>query len=128
MFQQITEGISISVEVFFNSQDSNPVLGLYAFAYKVSIENFANFPVQLLRRHWYIFESNGGFREVEGEGVVGQQPVLEPGEHFEYISGCSIKTDIGKMRGTYQMVNLMNRKLFTVNIPEFQLVAPFKNN
>ena len=128
MEQQITEGISITVEVFYNKDQSNPLLNEFTFAYKVSIDNYSNFPVKLLRRHWRIFDSNGSYREVEGEGVVGQQPMLEPGESFQYMSGVSIKTDIGKMSGTYQMENMLNKKLFKVQIPEFDLVSPDKLN
>lgn len=128
MEQQITEGISITVEVFYNKEQSNPMLNEFTFAYKISIDNYANFPVKLLRRHWRIFDSNGSYREVEGEGVVGQQPLLEPGESFQYISGASIRTDIGKMSGTYQMENMLNKKMFKVHIPEFDLVSPDKLN
>jgi ApaG protein len=128
MVQQITEGISITVETFYNKDQSNPLLNEYTFAYRVSIDNNSNFPVKLLRRHWQIFDSNGMYRDVDGEGVVGQQPILEPGEAFQYISGASIRTDMGKMVGTYQMENMMNKKLFTVQIPEFDLIAPYKMN
>jgi ApaG protein len=128
MVQQITEGISIIVETFYNREQSNPLLNEYTFAYRVSIENTSNFPVKLLRRHWHIFDSNGSHREVDGEGVVGQQPILEPQESFQYISGASIRTDIGKMNGTYQMENMLNKKLFTVHIPAFDLIAPYKMN
>ncbi|KXK42034.1 MAG: ApaG protein [Bacteroidetes bacterium OLB11] len=128
MQQQITEGISITVEVFYNKEQSNPLLNEYTFAYRISIDNLADFPVKLLKRHWRIFDSNGSVREVEGDGVVGQQPVLEPGESFQYVSGASIKTDMGKMSGTYQMENLTNKKLIKVHIPEFELITPFKLN
>lgn len=128
MVQQVTEGISITVETFYNREQSNPLLNEYAFAYRVSIENNSNFPVKLLRRHWHIFDSNGSHREVDGEGVVGQQPILEPQESFQYISGASIRTDIGKMNGNYQMENMLNKKLFTVHIPSFDLIAPYKMN
>lgn len=128
MVQQVTEGISITVETFYNREQSNPLLNEYAFAYRVSIDNLAHFPVRLLRRHWHIFDSNGSYREVEGEGVVGQQPVIEPGSSFQYVSGASIRTEMGRMAGTYQMENMENKKLFTVQIPEFDLVAPQKMN
>ena len=126
MVQLITEGISITVETFYNNEQSNPLLNEHAFAYKVSIDNFSNFPIKLLRRHWQIFDSNATHREVEGEGVVGQQPILEPGESFQYMSGVSIRTEIGRMLGKYQKENMMNKKMFSNNIPEFELVAPHK--
>ena len=128
MIQQITEGISITVETFYNHQESNPMMNEYSFAYRVSIDNFSNFPVKLLRRHWHIFDSNGSYREVEGEGVIGQQPVLEPGDSFQYMSGAVIRTDMGRMVGNYQMENMLNKKLFEVQIPEFDLIAPYKMN
>lgn len=128
MEQQITEGVSISVEVFYNKEHSNPVLNEFTFAYKISIENLAQFPIKLLRRHWKIFDSNGSFREVEGEGVVGKTPVIEPKEIFQYISGVSIHSEIGRMSGTYQMENMHNKKILKVNIPEFQLISPDKLN
>ena len=128
MVQLITEGISITVETFYNNEQSNPLLNEHAFAYKVSIDNLSNFPIKLLRRHWQIFDSNATHREVEGEGVVGQQPILEPGESFQYMSGVSIRTEIGRMLGKYQMENMLNKKMFSINIPEFELVAPHKLN
>ena len=128
MVQHITEGICISVEVFYNPEKSNPFLNDFFFAYKVSIDNNSNLPVKLLRRHWHIFDSNGMYREVEGEGVVGVQPVLEPGESHQYLSGVNLRTDVGRMIGHYQMENMMNKKLFQVRIPEFDLIAPFKLN
>lgn len=128
MIQQITEGVNITVEVFYNREQSNPLSNEFTFAYKISIDNYANFPIKLLRRYWKIIDSNGSIREVEGEGVVGQQPVLEPGESFQYMSGASIRTEIGKMYGRYQMENMLNKKLFDVNIPEFDLISPHKLN
>jgi ApaG protein len=128
MVQLITEGISITVETFYNNEQSNPLLNEHSFAYRVSIDNFSNFPIKLLRRHWQIFDSNATHREIEGEGVVGQQPILEPGESFQYMSCVSIRTEIGRMLGKYQMENMLNKKMFSINIPEFELVAPHKLN
>ena len=128
MVQLITQGISITVETYYNYEQSNPFLNEHAFAYKVTIDNFSNFPVKLLRRHWQIFDSNATHREVEGEGVVGQQPILEPGESFQYMSGVSIRTEIGRMLGKYQMENMLNKNMFSITIPEIELVAPHKLN
>lgn len=128
MVKQITEGVSITVETFYQEDQSNPMNSEYLFAYRITIENQSSVPVQLLRRHWFIVESNGTKREVEGEGVVGEQPILQPEESYQYISAANTKSDIGKMFGTYQMENLFNKTLFTVAIPEFQLIAPFKMN
>jgi ApaG protein len=107
---------------------SSPIDAIYLFAYRITIENFSEIPVKLLRRHWYIIDTNGTYREVEGEGVVGQQPVIEPGKSYQYVSAANLKTDIGKMYGTYTMQDMYSQKLITVQIPEFQLIAPFKRN
>lgn len=128
MTSLITEGVQVSVETFYQEDYSNPLQSEYMFAYRVEIENYNSFPVQLHRRHWFIFDSNASRREVEGEGVVGVQPVILPGETYRYVSGCNLKTEIGRMVGTYQMENLNTRELFTVQIPSFDMVVPYKNN
>ncbi|GDX42848.1 protein ApaG [Bacteroidota bacterium] len=128
MTSMITEGVQVSVETFYQEDYSNPMQGEYMFAYRVEIENYNSFPVQLHRRHWFIFDSNATRREVEGEGVVGVQPVILPGETYRYVSGCNLKTEMGRMVGTYQMENLDTREQFTVQIPSFEMVVPYKNN
>jgi ApaG protein len=128
MVSKISEGIEISVETFYQPDYSNPMSAEFMFAYRISIENHNNFPVQLQRRHWHIFDSNGQYREVEGEGVVGVQPTLNPGERYQYVSGCNLRTEMGKMYGTYSMLNLSNKREFDVNIPAFEMIVPFKHN
>jgi ApaG protein len=128
MVAKITEGVKVSVETTYQPEYSNPANEHFMFAYKVMIENLTEYSVQLLSRHWNIFDSNGTKREVEGEGVVGLQPIIEPGQFHEYVSGCNLKTDMGTMQGTYQMKRLVDNELFDVKIPEFNLVAPFKLN
>jgi ApaG protein len=81
-----------------------------------------------LRRYWQIFDSNGEFREVEGPGVVGEQPILLPGEKYSYESFCNLKTDMGKMKGTYTFERLRDRKMFIAEIPEFKMIVPSKLN
>jgi ApaG protein len=124
----ITDGVKVSVETQYQPEYSNPANDHFMFAYKINIENLTDYAVQLLRRHWYILDSNGMKREVEGEGVIGQQPVIDPGHTHEYVSGCNLKTDMGRMSGTYQMIRLLDNAVFEVQIPEFYLVAPFKLN
>jgi ApaG protein len=126
MANKISEGVEIGVETFYQPDYSNPLAGEYMFAYRISIENHNNFPVKLHRRHWHIFDSNGNYREVEGEGVVGVQPTLQPGERYQYVSGCNLRTEMGKMHGEYVMENLNNKKTFQVNIPVFEMIVPFK--
>jgi len=128
MITEITDGVKISVETIYQPEYSNPANEHFMFAYKIQIENLTNYSVQLLRRHWFIFDSNGSHREVEGEGVVGLQPVIEPGESHEYVSGCNLKTDVGTMKGAYQMKRLVDDEEFEVSIPEFYLIAPYRLN
>lgn len=128
MDTQITQGVKISVETFYQPEYSNPINAEYMFAYQVTIENVSNNTVKLLRRKWYIYDSNGVVRQVEGEGVVGRQPVLKPGEQHQYLSGCNLRTEMGKMEGYYTMERQSDEQHFTVTIPEFQLIAPPKLN
>lgn len=128
MVSKISQGVKISVETFYQPDYSNPLSGEYMFAYRITIENNNNYPVKLLHRHWNIFDSNGSVKEVDGEGVVGVQPVIQPSEAYEYVSGCNLKTEMGKMQGYYLMENLHTRKQFEANIPAFEMIAPFKYN
>ncbi|MER3499710.1 MAG: Co2+/Mg2+ efflux protein ApaG [Chitinophagaceae bacterium] len=128
MASLISEGIQVSVETYYQPDYSNPLQSEFMFAYRISIQNHNAFPVKLHRRRWLIFDSNGSYREVEGEGVVGKQPILQPGEKYQYVSGCNLRTEMGKMLGTYQMENLETQQLFTVDIPSFEMIVPFKGN
>ena len=128
MVSKISEGVKISVETFYQPDDSNPVQFEFMFAYRITIENGNEFPIKLHRRQWFIYDSNGAQREVEGEGVVGVQPVLKPGERYQYVSGCNLRSEMGKMHGTYLMENLLNKTSFDVNIPVFEMIVPFKMN
>ncbi|MDE3125515.1 MAG: Co2+/Mg2+ efflux protein ApaG [Bacteroidota bacterium] len=128
MVTKISAGIQISVETFYQPDYSNPLAHEHMFAYRITIENLNDFTVQLLKRHWFINDSNGEKREVEGDGVVGVQPIILPGEKYQYVSGCNFKTEIGKMSGYYTMENQFNKQLFTVNIPAFDMIVPAKLN
>ena len=128
MVSKISEGVKISVETFYQQDYSNPLQSEYMFAYRITIENHNSFPVKLRSRHWYIFDSNGEYREVEGEGVVGMQPTIKPGEDYQYVSGFKLHTEMGRMHGTYLMENLFNKQVFEVNIPAFEMITPFKYN
>jgi len=128
MVQQVTEGVNIMVETFYQPLQSNPMNSEFLFAYRITIENRTPHPLRLLSRHWHILESSGTHREVEGEGVVGQQPVIQSGQNYQYTSAANLTSDIGKMYGTYLFENLFNKKKLTVAIPEFQLVVPAKLN
>ena len=128
MVTAITHKVKVSVETFYQSDYSYPMSQHFMFAYRITIENNGNDTIQLLRRHWYIVDALGQRREVEGEGVVGVQPTLQPGENYQYVSGCNLRTEMGKMYGTYQMENLLNRNMFDVRIPSFEMIVPFKGN
>ena len=128
MISKISGGIKISVETFYQPEYSNPLNSEFMFAYRITIENNNPFPVKLLSRHWFIYDSNSNMREVEGEGVVGVQPVIAPAASYQYISGCNLRAEIGKMNGTYLLENVNNKKSFEVIIPSFELHVPFKLN
>jgi ApaG protein len=124
----VTNGIKVSVETFYQEDYSSPAESKYIFAYRITIKNESDFTVQLLRRHWYIAESNGTIREVEGEGVIGEQPTLSSGQSYQYVSWSHLATEIGKMHGNYLFVREVDGSRFKATIPEFQLMAPFKMN
>lgn len=128
MISQITKGVKVTVRTQFQSGFSRPETRHFLFTYKIMIENRSEYTVQLLKRKWYIFDSNGEHREVEGDGVVGQQPVLAPNEIYEYESACNLNTDMGKMKGIYQMMRIVDKERFYVEIPEFKLIAPQRLN
>ncbi|MDE2585238.1 MAG: Co2+/Mg2+ efflux protein ApaG [Betaproteobacteria bacterium] len=115
--------IAVVVAPQFLADQSEPDDGRYVFAYTITIRNTGNVASQLISRHWIITDAEEQVQEVRGLGVVGHQPLLQPGESFEYTSGCSLTTPVGTMRGTYQMV-AEDGTAFEVEIPEFTLAAP----
>jgi len=123
-----TNGIRISVVPSYQAAYSRPAQGRFIFAYQVTIENQRTETVQLLRRHWIIWDGNGHIREVEGEGVIGQQPVLQPGQQHQYSSWCDLSSGIGKMHGIFLMIDKNEGEAFRAGIPEFRLIAPPRLN
>ncbi len=123
-----TEGIKINVRTAYISEESYPRNHYYVFAYQVEIINESLYEVQLITRKWHIIDGIGSERVVEGEGVVGRQPVIRPGETHRYISGAHFQTHIGKMFGTYTMVRQIDQASFEVEIPPFIMTVPFINN
>ena len=115
--------LSVVVEPHFVPDQSDPSKQQFVFAYKVRITNTGERPAQVISRHWIIKDGEHAQQEVRGLGVVGQQPLLGPGETFEYTSGCPLKTPVGTMSGTYHCVG-ENGVPFEVNIPEFVLAMP----
>ena len=115
--------ISVSASVQYLPDQSDEKSGRYVFAYTISIHNTGNATAQLISRHWIITDAEHKVQEVKGLGVVGEQPLLKPGESFEYTSGTSLRTAVGTMRGTYQMV-AEDGKAFDAAIPPFTLSVP----
>lgn len=125
---EITKGVKVSVSTNFQPEYSSPAQYHYVFTYRINITNCSDYGIKLMRRHWFIHDANGRVKEVEGEGVVGQQPFLASGEKHEYVSGCNLKSGMGKMYGTYLFEREVDGKQFKVKIPEFTLIVPFKLN
>ena len=128
MVTEITEGIKVTVETEYQPSYSSPSQYHYVFTYRITIENGGDFTIQLMRRCWHIYDAGFISREVEGEGVVGVQPILTPGERYQYVSGCNLRSEMGRMSGTYQMENVDTKHFFDVDIPAFEMIVPFKNN
>ena len=124
MYSKTTKKISITVNPYFLEDQSEPDDQHYVWAYQVTIDNRSNDKVQLINRYWKIIDSNGIKQEVRGEGVVGEQPVLNPGEKFEYTSGTPLSTPSGFMEGYYEM-ETNNGVKFDAYIPQFSLDSPF---
>jgi ApaG protein len=118
-----TRGIVVRVSVSYLPEQSEPARGRWFWAYHVRIENEGEQAVQLLTRHWVITDGRGARHSVEGEGVVGEQPLIAPGESFDYVSGCPLATPTGSMQGSYHMA-AEDGSSFDVEIPNFALVAP----
>lgn len=128
MVTQVTDGIKITIKTRYQDHYSHPEHNNFVFSYDVSIENTNDSPVRLLKRHWFIFDSSGEYREVSGDGVIGQQPEISSGEVYAYESACHLETDLGKMDGYYLMEHVHTGEMFKVRIPEFELMTPFKMN
>jgi ApaG protein len=123
-YTSTTRAIRVSVKTFFLPDQSKPAEGKFFWAYQVRIENQGAETVQLLRRTWNITDGRGGVQKVQGKGVVGKQPVLGPGEAFEYTSGTPLDTPSGIMAGTYHMVVTGTGEAFDAEVPAFSLDSP----
>ncbi len=123
MYQKETQAIEVTVKPFYLEEQSEPEQNHYVFAYHVRIQNNGGDTVQLMNRHWQITDGFGRIQEVRGPGVVGEQPVLSPGEAFEYTSGCPLNTPSGIMVGSYEMETAEGQR-FNVDVPAFSLDSP----
>lgn len=128
MVIQITRGIKISVSTTFEGTFYKNHKMHFAFSYHISIENHSKDSVQLLSRHWDIYDALNALEMVDGEGVIGQKPVIKPGENYQYSSGCLLCSPHGSMSGHFNMVNFTTTKSFKVIVPAFTLNAPFALN
>jgi ApaG protein len=122
-YNKTTQGIRISVRPIYLDQQSDPAAQHYVWAYQVHIENQGEITVQLINRHWKITDANGTLQEVRGPGVVGEQPVLEPGDSFDYTSGTPLTTSSGVMHGWYEMETDSGER-FQAEVPMFSLDSP----
>ena len=127
MYTKTTKNINITVNPYYLEEQSEPDEQHYVWAYQVTINNLSQDTVQLKNRYWKIIDSNGTKQEVRGEGVVGEQPILNPGEKFEYTSGTPLSTPSGFMEGYYEMETTDGKK-FVASIPLFSLDSPFSTN
>jgi ApaG protein len=118
-----TRGIIVRVSASYLPEQSEPERGRWFWAYHIRIENEGSTMVQLLTRHWIITDGRGARHSVEGEGVVGEQPMIAPGQSFDYVSGCPLSTPTGNMQGSYHMI-AEDGSAFDVAIPKFTLLAP----
>lgn len=119
----VQESIEVTAVSRFIEEQSDLEADRYVFAYHITIRNVGRVTAQLISRHWIIADAEGTVQEVQGAGVIGQQPVLQPGQSFEYTSGCTIATPVGTMKGSYQMV-AEDGTPFDADIPEFTLAMP----
>jgi ApaG protein len=120
----LTHGVRVQVTSRYSPEHSHPSSNRWFFLYTITISNESDETVQLVSRHWIITDATGQAEEVRGPGVVGQQPVLEPGQSFEYTSGCPLSTPYGSMHGTYQMVTARGER-FDADIAKFELRGPY---
>lgn len=123
-YTETTRMVTVVVHPIFLEQESDPEKSSFMWAYRIRIENNGDEPVQLLSRYWRITDGLGRTQEVRGDGVVGDQPLLEPGEHYEYTSGVPLQTPTGFMGGSYQMITGMGERL-DIAVPTFSLDSPF---
>lgn len=128
MNTSIQQEIKIGVKVNFRADLSDFVNSSYFFNYLIDITNTSHESVQLIARHWEIFDSLNATSVVEGMGVIGEQPIIHPGKSFDYMSGCELFSDMGNMKGEYRFISLKTGDYFTVPIPEFQLIFPTRLN
>ncbi|MEN1784479.1 MAG: Co2+/Mg2+ efflux protein ApaG [Bacteroidota bacterium] len=128
MITQVTRGIKVSVRTTFEGTFFKNYKLHYAFGYTITIENQTKNSVQLISRHWDVFDSLKQVEAIDGEGVIGKKPVILPGKSHTYNSGCLLSSPVGAMQGYYDMVEVDSKEYFEVEVPTFKLAAPFALN
>jgi len=128
MTSLMTNKVAIEVEAWFHEDASSPDYANFVYAYQITIVNKAEYPIQLLSREWRIKDTGTPVKIVKGLGVVGEQPILHPGQVHQYISGCNFRTPLGSMVGSYTFQNLDSGGQFKVRIPKFVLAFPYTLN
>ena len=123
-FAETTDGVTVRVSVTFLPEQSDIDGSRWFWAYHVRIENHRDTAVQLITRHWRISDARGGLHHVDGEGVIGEQPIIQPGKAHDYVSGCPLNTPSGAMAGHFTMIGDQAQASFDVRIPQFPLVEP----
>jgi ApaG protein len=126
--QSIANKIKIKVLPQYLSEYSKPINHQFLFSYRIIIVNASTKNIQLIARHWHIFDSNNQFKEVKGEGVIGKQPIILAGDTYNYESFSELKTDMGMMWGTFLMKDTDTNEMFEVKIPEFKLIQDCRLN
>lgn len=127
MYSRVSNSIMVMAQPIYLEEESIPLQNKFFWAYQITIKNKSETSVVLRRRHWFITDANGAIQEVEGRGVVGQEPILKPGESFTYTSGALLSTPSGIMMGNYEMEADSGEK-FKVGIPAFSLDSPYENH
>jgi len=125
---KITKGVKVSVEPYYEGNFESQEGNVDVFTYNVIIENKSEYTIKLLKRHWLVQDAADYDYEIEGNGVIGEQPILCPGERHSYQSGSQLKCPIGSMKGEYLFKRMVDDQVFYVEIPQFQLLAPFVAN
>ena len=128
MYSIITHNIKVTVMPEYDIKNSYPSDNRFVFRYNIVIENLSNVPVQLIKRHWLIYDLGFGHSEVTGEGVIGLIPEIKPGETFNYFSNVILRSGIGYMQGSYLMKNLQTQETFESFIPRFNLISEVIKN
>lgn len=127
VYEAVTDGVAVRVQPRFMHDESKPSASEYVWAYTVEIENQSDQPWQVMHRHWRIIDSAGRTQKVDGEGVVGQQPVINPGEAFKYTSGAPLSAPSGVMGGSLDLIS-EGEEFMTVTIPTFSLDSPYEDS